>query len=71
MMESLVMLLVQTGMTVKEAAKTLGEYPQRIWTLLFYHVEVAFGKMPLDGGVSLSVDEVSKRRGHTLCEYLQ
>jgi transposase len=65
MMEAMVMLLVQTGMTVKEAARTLGEYPQRIWTLLFYHVDKAFQKMPLEGVVSLSVDELSKRRGHS------
>lgn len=64
MMESLVMLLAQSGMTVKEVAKTLGEYPQRIWSLIFYHVDRSFKQMPLEGVVCLSVDEVSKRRGH-------
>ncbi len=63
-MESMVMLLVQTGMTVKEAARTLGEYPQRIWSLIFHHVDIAFSRMPLKEVTSLSVDEVSKRRGH-------
>lgn len=62
-MESMVMLLVQTGMTVKEVAKTLGEYPQRIWSLIFHHLDIAFAKMPLNEVTCLSVDEVSKRRG--------
>lgn len=64
MMESRMMLLVQTGMTVKEVGRTLGEYPQRIWSLVFYHVDLAFQKMPRRDLVCLSVDEVSKRRGH-------
>jgi transposase len=64
LMESLMVLLAQTGMTVKEIGETTGEYAQRIWTVLFHHVELAHDALELKGVKTLSVDEVSRRRGH-------
>jgi transposase len=63
-MESLMVLCANTGMTVAELGRVVGEYPQRLWRVLEYHVEKAHQKMDLQSVQTVSVDEVSKRRGH-------
>jgi len=64
LMESLIMMCAQTGMTVAEVARMVGEYPQRLWRVLEHHVERGHGRMILDKLRALSIDEVSQRRGH-------
>jgi transposase len=64
LMESLMVLLAQTGMTVAEVARTVGEYAQRLWNVLEPHVDQAHGQMDLSQVRVVSVDEVAKRRGH-------
>lgn len=36
--ESMMLLMARSGMTVAEVARTVGEYPQRVWTVLLHHV---------------------------------
>jgi transposase len=64
LMESLMVLLAQTGMTVAEVARTVGEYAQRLWNVIEHHVAAAHERMDLSQVNILSVDEVAKRRGH-------
>lgn len=63
LLESLVLLLARSGMTVAEVARSVGEYPQRIWTVLLRHVAEAHGRMELAGVRVISVDEVCRARG--------
>lgn len=63
LMESLALLLAQSGMTVAEVARTLGEYPQRIWGIVLHHVAQAHARMNLEDVRVISVDEVSRARG--------
>lgn len=62
-MESLVMLLAQSGMSVSEVGRVIGEYPQRIWSILLHHVEKAHAAMDLGSVRAISVDEVCRARG--------
>ena len=64
LMEAMIVMLCQTGMTVAEAARTVTETAPRLWRVLFHHVAQAHGQMDLSGVVDLSVDETSVRRGH-------
>jgi transposase len=67
LMEALVVMLARTGMSVAEAARMIGEYPQRLWLILEKQVARARAAQRLEGVRSLSVDEVSRAKGH---EYL-
>lgn len=67
LMEALVVMLARTGMSVAEAARVIGEYPQRLWLILEKQVAKARAAQRLEGVRSLSVDEVSRAKGH---EYL-
>lgn len=64
LMESWMVLLGKTGMTVAEMGETMGEYSQRIWNVLNHHVGVAHEGMDVSQVREVSVDEVSKKRGH-------
>ena len=64
LMEAMIVMLCQTGMTVAEAARTVTETAHRLWRILFHHVAQAHGAMDLSKVVELSVDETSVRRGH-------
>lgn len=72
LMEALMMVLCQTGMTVAEAARVIGENAHRLWRVLFHHVNQAHQALELSGVTELTVDETSVRRGHeyvtVLCE---
>ena len=63
LMESMMLVLAQSGMTVAEAARTLGEYPQRVWTVLLHHVARAHERLELGSVRVVSVDEVCRARG--------
>jgi transposase len=63
MMESMMLVLAQSGMTVAEVARVLGEYPQRVWTVLLHHVAKAHEAMDFSQVRVISIDEVCRRRG--------
>ena len=67
LMEALVVMLARTGMSVAEAARVVSEYPQRLWLILNKQVEKARAAQNLEGVKTVSVDEVSRAKGH---EYL-
>jgi hypothetical protein len=62
-MEATIVLLAQSGMTVSEVGRVAGEYPQRLWTVVLHHVEIAHQAMDLSGVTVISVDEVCRTRG--------
>lgn len=64
LLESMVMLCARTGMTAAEVGRVLGEYAQRVWNVLFHHVERAHQAIEVQAVQTLSIDEVAKRRGH-------
>jgi transposase len=64
MMEAMMMILCQTGMTVAEASRVMGETAQRVWRVLFHYVQKAHEKMDVSWVKELTVDETSVRRGH-------
>lgn len=63
LMESLMMVLAQTGMTAADVAKATGEYPQRIWNVILHHVAKAHEATGLADVRVISVDEVCRTRG--------
>lgn len=63
LMESLMLLSVRSGMTVSEAARMVGELPQRLWNVILHHVGKAHERMALDGVKVISIDEVCRKRG--------
>ena len=64
LMEAMMGLLSQTGMTVAEAARTVAETAHRIWRVLFHHVQQAHQQIAVREVTQLTVDETSVRRGH-------
>ena len=63
LLESMILLLAQSGMTAAEVARVIGEYPQRIWRVLLDHVACAHERMNLEAVQVISVDEVCRTRG--------
>src|ERR1051325_144209 len=51
-------------MPVKRAGEILGETDQRLWRMLFMHVEAAYRKLEMDGVVWVGADEMNRRKGH-------
>ena len=64
LMEAMMVLLSQSGMSVAEASRTVGESAHRLWRVLFHHVERAHAQIEVSGVTQLTVDETSVRRGH-------
>ena len=63
LMESLLLVLAQSGMTAAEVAQVIGEYPQRVWSVLLHHVAQAHERMDWGSVRVISVDEVCRARG--------
>lgn len=63
LMESMILLMIRSGMTIREAARVVGVYPQRIWGVVLHHVQKAHEKMDLGSVRVVSVDEVCRKRG--------
>ncbi len=57
------LVLAQSGMTVAEVARTLGEHAQRIWGIVLHHVREAHDRRDLGEVRVISVDEVCRARG--------
>ena len=62
MFEALLMVLVRS-MTVREAARLVGEHDTRIWRLLHYHVEDARTRVDMSEVSRIGVDETGAKRG--------
>ena len=63
LMESMMLVMAQSGMTVSETARVVGEYPQRVWSVLLHHVALAHQRMDLEAVRVISIDEVCRARG--------
>lgn len=63
LMESMILLFAQSGMTITEAARVIGEYPQRLWNVVHSHVNEAHQKMDMSSARVISVDEVCRAKG--------
>ena len=57
-------LTLMKEMPVKKAGEILGETDQRLWRMLFAHVEPAHQKMSLADLVWVGADEMNRRKGH-------
>lgn len=57
-------LTLMKEMPVKKAGEILGETDQRLWRMLFAHVEEAHRKMSLADLVWVGADEMNRRKGH-------
>jgi len=64
LMEAMMMVFCQSGLTVAEAARVMGENAHRLWRVLFYHVDKAHQAIDVSTVQQLTVDETSVRRGH-------
>lgn len=64
LMEAYILLLVQSGMTPKEAGRLVGEHDTRIWRVLQHYVDSARAKADHSEVRAIGVDETSRRRGH-------
>jgi len=64
LMEAMIMVLCQSGMTVAEAARVMGENAHRLWRVVFNQVEKAHEAIDVSAVTQLTVDETSVRRGH-------
>ena len=57
-------LTLMKEMPVKKAGEILGETDQRLWRMLFAHVEEAYDKMSLEDLVWVGADEMNRKKGH-------
>ena len=64
MMEAMMMLLAQSGMTVAEAGRTMDVSANRYWRVLGFHVLGAHAQLDVEKVKKLLVDETSIRKGH-------
>lgn len=64
MFEAMIVVLCRSGMTVAEAARVLGEWPNRLWRALIPLVEQAMERLDLSQTKVLCIDETSTRKGH-------
>lgn len=64
LMEAFILMLVQGGMNVAQAAALIGEHDTRLWRVLRHYVEKARAEADFSEVTSIGVDETSRRRGH-------
>src|SRR5258708_36197685 len=64
LMEAMMVVLTQTGMTVAEAARTMAETPHRLWPELFHHVDKAHAQIYVTAVTQLTLAETSMNTGH-------
>ena len=57
-------LTLMREMPVKKAGEILGETDQRLWRMLFLHVEEAHRRLEMDDVVWIGADEMNRRKGH-------
>ena len=57
-------LTLMREMPVKRAGEILGESDQRMWRMLFAHVDEAYARLSLEDVVWVGADEMNRRKGH-------
>ena len=62
--EAFSMALIERGMPVNKAADLVKEYPQRLWNIFNYWIEIAYQEDDQSGVPQLGIDETSVRKGH-------
>ena len=62
--EAFSMLLIESEMPINKAAKVLGIYPNRIWTIFNYWISRAHSADTIDSLEQVGFDETSTRKGH-------
>ena len=62
--EAFCLQLVQQEMPVNKVGQTVGEYGQRIWTILQYYIGKAYDQADHSEVKELGIDETSTRKGH-------
>lgn len=57
-------LLLMREMPVKKAGEILGETDQRLWRMLFAHVDAAHAHLSMEDVLWVGADEMNRRKGH-------
>ena len=57
-------LVLMREMPVKKAGEILGETDQRLWRMLFGHVDAAWAQMSWETVVWVGADEMNRKKGH-------
>lgn len=57
-------LTLMREMPVKKAGEILGTTDQRLWRMLFLHVEAAYGALSMEDVTWVGADEMNRRKGH-------
>ena len=57
-------LVLMREMPVKNAGEILGETDQRLWRMLFAHVDAAWAQMSWETVVWVGADEMNRKKGH-------
>lgn len=63
--EAYSMMLIEYEMPVNRVGKTMGEYPNRIWTIFDHWIGQAYMEADHSQVEQLGVDETSSRKGHS------
>jgi len=64
LMEAFILVLVQGGMTVAQAARLIGEHDTRLWRVLDHYVQKARAEADFSAVTEIGVDETSRSKGH-------
>jgi len=62
--EAFSMSLIEAEMPVNKVGETVNEYPNRIWTIFNYWLNIAYSEADHSGIKELGVDETSEKKGH-------
>lgn len=57
-------LTLMREMPVKKVGEIMGETDQRLWRMLFAHVDGAYKQLSMEEVVWIGVDEMNRRKGH-------
>jgi transposase len=57
-------LALMREMPVSKASKIIGETDQRMWRMLFTHVDAAYSQLDMSDVIWIGADELSARKGH-------
>jgi len=62
--EAFALQLIKCEMPVNKAAETLGEYPNRIWTIFNHYLDKEYENLDHSQITEIGLDETSIRKGH-------
>lgn len=62
--EAFSMALIEREMPVNKAADLVNEYPQRLWNIFNYWIQIAYQSDDQSQVTQLAIDETSVRKGH-------